>query len=119
MTMAMEKIQPTSVSFQSPGADLLIPSSRVSGRLKTLNAYAWPMHRWMHSAAGGTNQRLNRGPATVRDLAQQARGAGARRGLQGICGHVSSPSVRSDDTAAQAPASRAGLELSTRREAAR
>ena len=36
--MAMEKIQPRSVSFQSPGADLVMPISLVIGRLNTLNA---------------------------------------------------------------------------------
>jgi hypothetical protein len=43
--MAIEKIQPRSVSFQSSGADFVMPISLVIGRLKTLNAYAWPMHR--------------------------------------------------------------------------
>jgi hypothetical protein len=28
-----------------------------SGKLNTLNAYAWPIDRWMESAAGGTSQR--------------------------------------------------------------
>ena len=36
--MAIEKIQPRSVSFQSSGADLVMPISFVIGRLKTLNA---------------------------------------------------------------------------------
>ncbi len=36
--MAMEKIQPRSVSFQSSGADWVMPISLVIGRLKTLNA---------------------------------------------------------------------------------
>jgi len=36
--MAMEKIQPSSVSFQSSGADFVMPISLVIGRLKTLNA---------------------------------------------------------------------------------
>ena len=36
--IAMLKIQPSSVSFQSSGADWVIPSSFVIGRLKTLNA---------------------------------------------------------------------------------
>ena len=57
-TIAMEKIQPRSVSFQSSGADCVMPISLVIGRLKTLNAYAWPMHRWTQSAAGGTIHRL-------------------------------------------------------------
>ena len=34
----MLKIQPRSVSFQSSGADCVIPISRVIGRLNTLNA---------------------------------------------------------------------------------
>jgi hypothetical protein len=38
MAIAIEKIQPSSVSFQSPGADCEMPSSLVIGRLKTLNA---------------------------------------------------------------------------------
>ncbi len=33
-TIAMEKIQPTSFKFQSPGADCVSPISFVSGRLK-------------------------------------------------------------------------------------
>ncbi|MFK4523153.1 hypothetical protein ABIF90_001134 [Bradyrhizobium japonicum] len=37
-TIAMEKIQPSSVSFQSPDADWVTPSSLVIGRLKTLKA---------------------------------------------------------------------------------
>jgi hypothetical protein len=40
-----------------------VQSNWASGLLKTLNAYTCPMHRWMHSAAGGTNQRLKPGPA--------------------------------------------------------
>ena len=36
--MAIEKIQPSSVSFQSPGADCVMPISLVIGRLNTLNA---------------------------------------------------------------------------------
>ena len=55
--MAMLKIQPSVVSFQSSGADSVMPMTRVSGMLKTLKAYAWPMHRWIASAAGGTSQR--------------------------------------------------------------
>src|SRR5690242_8122180 len=58
MAIAIEKIQPSWVSFQSPGADCEMPSSLVIGRLKTLNAYAWPIHRCTHNAAGGTSQRL-------------------------------------------------------------
>ena len=34
----MLKIQPSSVSFQSSGADCVMPISLVIGRLKTLNA---------------------------------------------------------------------------------
>ena len=36
--IAMEKIQPSSGSFQSPGADCVMPMSLVIGRLNTLNA---------------------------------------------------------------------------------
>ncbi|WHZ13067.1 MAG: hypothetical protein OJF60_003508 [Burkholderiaceae bacterium] len=36
--IASEKIQPSWVSFQSPGADWVMPSSLVIGRLNTLNA---------------------------------------------------------------------------------
>jgi hypothetical protein len=40
--------------------------SFVIGNQKTENPYAIPMHKWIANAAGGTSQRLNRGPATVR-----------------------------------------------------
>src|SRR5581483_3953012 len=63
--IANEKIQPRSVSFQSSGADCEMPMSFVMGKLKTLKAYAWPMHRCTQSAAGGTIHRLKPGPATV------------------------------------------------------
>ena len=36
--IAIEKIQPSSGRFQSPGADFATPMSLVIGRLKTLNA---------------------------------------------------------------------------------
>ena len=36
--MAIEKIQPSSVSFQSLGPDCVMPSSFVIGRLNTLKA---------------------------------------------------------------------------------
>src|SRR5262245_3306947 len=61
----MEKIHPSSVSFQSPGADWVMPRSFVIGKLKTLSAYACPIHKCTHSAAGGTIQRLYPGFATV------------------------------------------------------
>src|SRR5882757_679987 len=64
-TMAIEKIQPTSFKFQSPGAVCVSPMSLVSGRLKVENAYACPMHRCTARAAGGTRNRLKPGPATV------------------------------------------------------
>ena len=48
--------------------DCLRPTARDSGSQNTLKPYAIPMHRWMHSAAGGTSQRLNPGPANVRSL---------------------------------------------------
>ena len=65
VTMARLKIHPRVVSFQSSGAAWLMPISLVIGRLKTLNAYTWPMARWMERAAGGTSHRLYPGFATV------------------------------------------------------
>ena len=67
--MAILNIQPSWVSFQSPGADWVMPSSLVIGKLNTL-AYTWPMHRWMHRAAGGTIQRLKPGLAIVQFLSR-------------------------------------------------
>src|SRR4051812_37347093 len=67
-TMAMVKIQASCVCFQSAGADSVMPRTLVSGSLKTLNAYACPMLRWMARAAGGTSQRLNPGFATMFSL---------------------------------------------------
>ncbi|GAA4516562.1 hypothetical protein GCM10023191_087740 [Actinoallomurus oryzae] len=42
-----------------------------SGGLKTLQAYAWPMERWIDNAAGGISQRLHEGGATVRDRSKK------------------------------------------------
>src|SRR6185312_7771490 len=64
-SIASEKIHPSSVSFQSPGADCVMPSSLVIGKLKTLSAYACPIHKCTQSAAGGTSQRLYTGFAIV------------------------------------------------------
>ena len=55
--MATLKIQPMVVSFQSSLAGWSMPMSVDNGRLKTLNAYACPMERWMASAAGGMRHR--------------------------------------------------------------
>src|SRR6476619_2708379 len=63
--IASEKIQPSWVNFQSPGADCVMPSSLVIGRLSTLNAYAWPIQRCTQRAAGGTIHLLKPGLATV------------------------------------------------------
>ena len=41
-----------------------------SGNQNTEKPYAMPMHRWMASAAGGTSQRLNPGPAMMRSLSR-------------------------------------------------
>ena len=49
-----------------------MPSCRVSGRLNTLSAYACPMQRWVASAQGGINQRLNPGLAIVRSLLKKS-----------------------------------------------
>ena len=57
-TIAIENIQPSCTSVQSPGADLVSPISLLSGRLKVENAYTWPMHKCTQSAAGGTRNRL-------------------------------------------------------------
>src|SRR4051812_45417579 len=56
-TIAVLNTQPTVLSFQSLGAESVIPFRCVSGRLNTLNAYAWPIDNWMARAAGGTSQR--------------------------------------------------------------
>src|SRR5215469_2343330 len=63
--IASEKIQPRSVSFQSSGVDSVTPRSFVIGRLNTLNAYAWPIHRCTQSVAGGTIHRQYLGLAIV------------------------------------------------------
>jgi hypothetical protein len=46
----------------APGTSLLI------GNQNTEKPYAMPIHKWMAKAAGGTSQRLKRGPAMVRSL---------------------------------------------------
>ena len=61
------------------------------GLLKTLNAYAWPMHRWMHRAAGGTSQRLKPGGAiefdrSRNDAEANCLSSGARRDLRAVYG---------------------------------
>src|SRR5258708_10759806 len=69
-TMATLKMAASEVSFQSPGADLVIPRSRVIGRLNTLIEYTWPMQRWMARAAGGASQRLRPGSAIILSLSR-------------------------------------------------
>src|SRR6185295_14115763 len=64
-------IQPSELSFQSPGADAVMPIARLSGSQNTLNPYAIPMERWMASAAGGTSHRLKPGAAIVRSLSSR------------------------------------------------
>src|SRR6266852_3645478 len=49
----------------------VMPMARLSGSQNTLNPYAIPMDRWIASAAGGTSQRLNPGPAMIRSLAKR------------------------------------------------
>jgi hypothetical protein len=44
----------------------VVGSRWLIGSQKTEKPYDIPMHRWIASAAGGTNQRLNCGPAMVR-----------------------------------------------------
>ena len=55
--MAMLNTQPIVLNLQSSGAECVTPIRCASGRLNTLNAYAWPIERWIASAAGGTSQR--------------------------------------------------------------
>src|SRR5262249_27350199 len=48
--------------------EVVMPTALDSGSQNTENPYAMPMHRWIASAAGGTSQRLNAGPAMIRSL---------------------------------------------------
>jgi len=48
----------------------VVVSSLDIGSQNTEKPYAMPMQRWIASAAGGTSQRLKRGPAMVRSLAK-------------------------------------------------
>src|SRR5262245_31729257 len=43
-----------------------MPSPASNGGLNTLHAYAWPIDRWIDSAAGGMSQRLHPGRAMIR-----------------------------------------------------
>src|SRR3569832_145578 len=52
--------------------DFVIPTARDNGSQNTENPYAMPMHKCIQSAAGGTSQRLNPGPATVRSFARKS-----------------------------------------------
>ena len=76
--MAMLNTQPRVLSFQSSGAEWVTPIAWLSGMLKTLNAYACPIERWMARAAGGTSQRLKPGGATV--LLRSRKESAAMRG---------------------------------------
>src|SRR5580658_3373024 len=67
-TRQLQVVVNSSLSSEMPlqasaGAPAIAPDS---GNQNTLKPYAMPMHRWMHSAAGGTSQRLNPAFATVR-----------------------------------------------------
>src|SRR5882757_8293018 len=64
-TMAIENVQPTSVNFQSDGAEWVMPINLVRGKLKVENAYAWPIDRCTARAAGGTKKRLKPAGAMV------------------------------------------------------
>src|SRR6476646_3711364 len=74
---------PSSVTFQSHAVVKSEPKNDMSGGHETgcwplsaldsgsqhtLKPYAMPMHKWIASAAGGTSQRLNAGPATMRSF---------------------------------------------------
>src|SRR5215216_3905031 len=61
-------IQPRVLIFQSPGAGWVMPIARLNGSQNTLKPYAIPIDRWIARAAGGTSQRLNPGPATIRSF---------------------------------------------------
>src|SRR5271166_5859406 len=58
MAIAIEKVHPTSVNFQSEGSECVMPSNLVNGKLNVEKAYAWPIDRCTASAAGGTRKRL-------------------------------------------------------------
>ena len=96
----MLKITPICALLQSPAAGSWTPISFASGLLNTLNAYTCPTDRWIASAAGGTSQRLNPGPATVRSrskndaaifvyflsgLARRAGDGAKRRAFRSVC----------------------------------
>src|ERR1700735_3108222 len=72
--IAIENVQPTSVNFQSAGADWVIPISLVSGKLKVEKAYACPIHNCTARAAGGTSIRSKSGGAIVLSLLRKAAG---------------------------------------------
>jgi hypothetical protein len=56
----------TNVMSAGQARDSVMPIARDKGSQNTLNPYAMPMQRWIARAAGGTSQRLKRGPATDR-----------------------------------------------------
>src|ERR1051326_6175811 len=56
------------LTFQSPGAECVMPIALLSGSQNTLNPYAMPIDRWIASAAGGTVHRLNSGDAMMRSF---------------------------------------------------
>src|SRR3569833_423246 len=60
----------TPMSF-GQATELVMPIALDSGSQNTEKPYAIPIHRWMARAAGGTSQRLNAGPATVRSLVKK------------------------------------------------
>src|SRR5262245_27848045 len=52
-------IQPSVLIFQSSGADVVMPTARLSGSQKTLKPSAIPLERDMASAACGPSNRLH------------------------------------------------------------
>src|SRR3569833_2783623 len=58
--------QPESLPHAAPAP--AVCSAFDSGSQNTEKPYAMPMQRWMASAAGGTSQRVNPGPAMIRSL---------------------------------------------------
>src|SRR3569833_1508649 len=60
----------TPMSF-GQATELVMPLALDSGSQNTEKPYAIPIHRRMARAAGGTRQRLNAGPATVRSMVKK------------------------------------------------
>ena len=71
-TIDVEKIGTTACNDQSLALEQITPSSLVKGSLNNDHAYTLPMDKCVPIAAGGTNQRLNDGDATIDSLNKDA-----------------------------------------------